>query len=98
MGAHDDDGAGRRERLPLWLAIASLTLAVLGILWVLPVVGSIGGVVLGHVARRRALARTADGAGLAKAGMVVGYAGCVLAVLIAVVVPVLLGLASQAAT
>jgi hypothetical protein len=55
------------------LAIASLTLGLLWLVWV----GSLGAVVLGHMAKRQITSSEGrqTGAGLATAGLVLGYIG-----------------------
>lgn len=56
------------------LAIVSLVTAVLG-LTALPLLGSVVGVVTGHVALRRVRTSGRGGEALAKGGLVVGYIG-----------------------
>ena len=56
------------------LAIVSLISAVLG-LTLLPLLGSVVGVVTGHVAVRRVRTSGRGGKALAKGGLVVGYIG-----------------------
>jgi hypothetical protein len=70
------------------LAIVSLVLSVLGLVAVLPLVGSIGGLVTGTIARReiRANPELYTGAGMAQAGIILGWIG------IALVAVALLGL------
>ena len=64
-------------------AIAALILAILGIIGVLPLIGSILGIVLGNSAKAeiRASGGMQEGEGLAQAGVVVGWIGIVLGVL-----------------
>jgi hypothetical protein len=71
------------------LAIASLVLALL---WVLGL-GSVAAVVCGHLSRRRAAQAGQRPSGMALAGVILGYAGCVLmvlAVLAALAIPAFL--------
>ena len=56
------------------LAIVSLVTAVLG-LTALPLLGSVVGVVTGHLALRRVRTSGRGGEALAKGGLVVGYIG-----------------------
>jgi hypothetical protein len=56
------------------LAVVSLAAAVLG-LTLLPFLGSVIGVVTGHVALRRVRVSGRGGEALAKGGLVVGYIG-----------------------
>lgn len=63
------------------LAIVSLVLSILGAIAVLPLLGSIGGIITGHIARGQVRERGEQGDGLAKAGVIVGWVGLALAVL-----------------
>jgi hypothetical protein len=69
------------------LAIVSLVLSILGMLPILPLVGSIGGIVTGIIARKeiRARADLYSGEGTARAGIILGWIGVSLIVLICVV-------------
>lgn len=62
------------------LAILSLIFSCLAFV-MLPFIGSVAGVVLGHVARRQIPISGEQGDGLAKAGLIVGYIGLGLVVL-----------------
>jgi hypothetical protein len=66
------------------LAILSLIFSGLGMLLILPVIGSIAGVVMGHLANRQIPTTGEQGAGLAKAGLIVGYIGLGLTALVVV--------------
>ena len=62
------------------LAIVSLVLGLCGLFGLLPLIGSILAVILGHIARHQIAAdSTQDGDGLAMAGLITGYIGLVLA-------------------
>lgn len=65
------------------LAIVSLVLSILGMMPVLPLVGSIGGIISGIIARREIAARPDlyTGDGLAKAGVILGWVGIALVLL-----------------
>lgn len=70
------------------MALGSLIASIAG--WtVVPVVGWIVGIVLGHIARGQLRQSNEQGAGLALAGLITGYAGLALGVLIVVGVFVL---------
>jgi hypothetical protein len=70
------------------LAIISLVLSVLGLMPVLPVVGSIGGIVTGMIARREIAGKPDQltGDGFAKAGIILGWIGIGLALLVVIAV------------
>lgn len=74
-------------------SIASLVCS-LGAVWI-PVIGSILGIVFGHVARRRIRRTNERGAGMALAGLIIGYVGLALTVLaiagVVTVIAVLVG-------
>lgn len=65
------------------LAIVSLVLSISGLMPVLPVVGSIGGIVTGMIARKeiRAAPGHYAGDGAARAGIILGWIGLALGVL-----------------
>ncbi len=67
------------------LAIVSLVLSILGLLPILPVVGAIGGIVTGMIARKEIRARQDlyTGEGMAKAGIILGWIGLILTVVLA---------------
>ncbi len=73
------------------LAIASMVLGLCGFS-VLPLVGSVAAVVLGHLARHRLAATGGDGVGYARAGLWLGYVAIALATLLPGVVVVLVAL------
>jgi len=66
------------------LAIVSLVLSILGLLPILPIVGSIGGIITGTISRKEILARQYlySGEGIAKAGIILGWIGLVLGILL----------------
>ena len=69
------------------LAIVSLVLSILGLLPILPLVGSIGGIVTGIIARKEIRSRSDlySGEEWARAGIILGWIGTGLIVLICVV-------------
>jgi hypothetical protein len=79
------------------LAIVSLVLSLLGLVWILPLVGSLGGIITGYIARReiRVDPYRHTGDGIAQAGIILGWvglaiillAGCALAMLMFGVMP-----------
>ncbi len=65
-----------------FLAIVSLVLSILGMMPVLPLVGSIAGIVTGVIARKEIRNRPGQysGDGAAKAGIILGWVGIGLAI------------------
>ncbi len=66
-----------------FLAVASLVLSILGLLPILPLIGSIAGIVTGYVARSE-IRKQPDqyrGDAYAKAGIILGWIGIALAVM-----------------
>ncbi len=64
-------------------AVISLILSILGAIGILPLIGSIAGIVTGSMAKNE-IARSGGmqtGEGLAQAGVIIGWVGIVLAVL-----------------
>jgi len=66
-----------------FLAITSLVLSILGLLPILPLIGSIAGIVTGYIARSEIRKQPGQyqGDGYAKAGIILGWIGVALAVL-----------------
>lgn len=63
------------------LSIISLIASIVGFVWLLPLIGSLAGAIMGHIALGQ-IKRSGDkGRGLAIAGVVVGWVGFGLAVL-----------------
>ena len=63
------------------LAVASLVLSIVGFLWILPLVGSVAGAIMGHIALGQ-IERTGEGGrGMALAGVIIGWAGVALLLL-----------------
>ena len=82
------------------LAIASLVLGIAG-LFIVPIIGSIAAVIMGHVARKQIRERGEGGDGMAVGGLVTGYIGGALwlAILVfAVLLPIFLFAASSSST
>jgi uncharacterized membrane protein len=68
------------------LAVISLVFSILGFMPVLPVIGSIAGIITGYIARKKIAANPASysGDGVAKAGIVLGWIGVALLVLVVI--------------
>jgi len=73
---------GYAEQKTNVLAILSLVGSILGIIGVLPLIGSIAGTVLGHISLRQIPKTGEKGRGLALAGTIVGWVGIGLAALL----------------
>lgn len=69
------------------LAIVSLVLGILGLTAILPVIGPIGAVITGNIARREIAQNPQEfsGENLAKAGRVLGWVGIALTVILLLV-------------
>jgi len=80
------------------MAIASLICSVAG--WILlPLIGGIAGVILGHIATSQIRRTKEDGRGLAVAGLVVGYIQIgVILIVVALWILLIVGLAGAAST
>ena len=80
------------------LAVVSIVGAVLGVIGLMPVVGSLVGVICGRIAQRQIAERDQDGGGIARAAVIVGWIGLGLALLVFLFVFVLIALASAPGT
>jgi hypothetical protein len=57
------------------LAIISLIGSLLGVLFILPLIGSVGGVITGHLSLAQIKQTGERGRGMAVAGLIIGYVG-----------------------
>ncbi|MCP2637034.1 DUF4190 domain-containing protein [Microbacterium sp. HD4P20] len=57
------------------LAIVSLIASIVGFIGILPIIGSIGGVITGHISLNQLKTNGENGRGMALAGTIVGYVG-----------------------
>ncbi len=66
------------------LAIVSLVLSILGLAGVLPLIGSIGGIISGRIARQEILDKPElySGEGIARAGILLGWLGIAVGLLV----------------
>lgn len=79
-----DASAATSEARASWLGVCGFGLAVLGLVGILPVVGSVLGLVLGRVALRQAVTRPLRGGrGLALAAFVLSLATLVVITVVA---------------
>ena len=63
------------------LAVISMIASIVGFIWILPFIGSVAGVIMGHISLRQ-IPRTGEtGRGMALAGLIVGYVGLAFFVL-----------------
>lgn len=63
------------------LAIVSMIASIVGFVWILPFIGSLAGIIMGHISLSQ-IKRTGDkGRGMALAGVIVGYVGLALVIL-----------------
>lgn len=63
------------------LAVISMVASIVGFLWILPFIGSLAGVIMGHISLRQIAASGEKGRGMALAGLIVGYVGLALFVI-----------------
>jgi hypothetical protein len=63
------------------LAIISMIASIVGFLWILPFIGSLAGVIMGHISLRQIATNGEKGRGMALAGVIVGYVGLALFVI-----------------
>ena len=63
------------------LAVASMILSIVGFIWVLPLIGSVAGAIMGHIALGQIRRTGESGRGMALAGVIVGWAGAALLVI-----------------
>lgn len=74
-------GGGYVQEKTNTLAIVSMIASIVGFIWILPIIGSIAGVVMGHISLSQIKRTNEKGRGMALAGLIVGYAGLALAVI-----------------
>ncbi|MEV7692085.1 DUF4190 domain-containing protein [Microbacterium sp. NPDC089189] len=63
------------------LAIVSLIFSIVGIIFILPFIGSVVAVITGHISLKQIKTRSEGGRGLALAGTIIGWVGVVLALI-----------------
>lgn len=63
------------------LAVASMILSIVGFIWILPLIGSVAGAIMGHIALGQIRRTGESGRGMALAGVIVGWAGVALLVI-----------------
>lgn len=68
------------------LAIVSLIFSLLGIVWILPFVGSLVGVITGHMSLNQLKSRDEKGRGLALAGTIVGWVGLAFTIIFGIII------------
>ncbi|MGU3356263.1 DUF4190 domain-containing protein [Microbacterium sp. M4A5_1d] len=73
------------------LAIVSMIASIVGFIWLLPVIGSVAGVIMGHISLSQIKRTNENGRGMALAGLIVGYAGLALAIVGIIIVASFIG-------
>ncbi len=63
------------------LAIVSMIASIVGFVWILPFIGSVAGIIMGHIALSKIKRTGEKGRGMALAGVIVGYVGLALVIL-----------------
>jgi hypothetical protein len=64
------------------LAIVSLIASIVGFVWILPFLGNLAGVITGHIALKQIKQSGEAGRGMALAGVIVGWVGLAIVVLV----------------
>ncbi|RAZ34589.1 DUF4190 domain-containing protein [Microbacterium sp. SMR1] len=77
------------------LAIVSMIASIVGFIWLLPVIGSVAGVIMGHISLSQIKRTNENGRGMALAGLIVGYAGLALAIVGIIIVASFIGWAIE---
>ncbi|MFS0714642.1 DUF4190 domain-containing protein [Microbacterium sp. 2P01SA-2] len=72
--------AGYQPQKTNALAIVSMIASIVGFIWLLPIIGSIAGVIMGHISLAQIKRTNENGRGMALAGLIVGYAGLALTI------------------
>ncbi|WJS92277.1 DUF4190 domain-containing protein [Microbacterium testaceum] len=72
------------------LAIVSLVASLVGFVLILPVVGSIAGVIMGHISLKQIKERGERGRGMALAGVIVGYVTLLFVILFIIGISILI--------
>ncbi len=77
------------------LSIISMIASILGFIWVLPFIGSLAGAIMGHISLNQLKTSGEKGRGMALAGVIVGWIGFGIIVLIAVFFFLAIGLGAS---
>ncbi|MDQ1113541.1 putative membrane protein [Microbacterium testaceum] len=72
------------------LAIVSLVASLVGFVLILPVVGSIAGVIMGHISLKQIKERGERGRGMALAGVIIGYVTLLFVILFIIGISILI--------
>lgn len=78
-------GAYAAPRKTNVLAVISMIASIVGFIWLLPFVGSLAGVIMGHISLRQIRQTAEGGRGMALAGLIVGYVGLAFFVIGAII-------------
>lgn len=68
------------------LSIISMISSIAGFIWILPFLGSVAGVIMGHISLGQIKRTGEKGRGMALAGIIVGYVGLAFLLVIAAVI------------
>ncbi|MDQ1216548.1 DUF4190 domain-containing protein [Microbacterium arborescens] len=88
-------GGGYQPQKTNTLAVVSMIASIVGFIWLLPVIGSVAGVIMGHISLSQIKRTNENGRGMALAGLIVGYAGLALAIVGIIIVASLIGWAIE---
>ncbi|GAA1931854.1 hypothetical protein GCM10009775_24910 [Microbacterium aoyamense] len=67
------------------LAIVSLVASIVGFLWILPFIGNLAAVITGHISLKQIKQTGEGGRGMALAGVIVGWVGLAIVVLVGII-------------
>ncbi|WP_439593186.1 DUF4190 domain-containing protein [Microbacterium sp.] len=76
-------GYGQAQPKTNTLAIVSLVASIVGFLWILPFIGNLAGVITGHISLKQIKQTGEGGRGMALAGVIVGWVGLGILILVA---------------
>lgn len=77
------------------LAVVSLIASLVGIVGILPFIGSLVGVITGHMSLNQLKRTSEKGHGMALAGTIIGWVGLGLVILVTIIIIIVIAVAAQ---